>query len=289
MERTASAAKERPAADLRAGVHGAEGFMVFRALASDELAAVRAAIEKQWIEHIRANAPEHADAFRARGLARYHELSHLVDHASLWPKSARILPADAVALIRATGLCRLLEDAFGRFDISDEEALGREDIYWRLVRPAAERLIARPAAERPIERPVSEGPIAARAANGDTGPVHADRWFWELGHGETPAGVERIKVWVAVITEPGLSGLSLLPGSHRREWRYHGEMRHGFVKPVIDEDVERLGLELVRTEPGDAVVFNDGLLHGGGESRGAYTRVSFELTMFVRTPARGAQ
>ena len=136
------------------------------------------------------------------------------------------------------------------------------------------------------ERPTGK-PVEGRPAN-DTGPVHADRWFWELGHGATPPGVERVKVWVAVITEPGLSGLQLLPGSHRRTWRYHGEMRDGFVKPTIDEDVESLGLQLVPTSPGDAVVFNDGLLHGGGSSRGACTRVSFEFTMFVQSPERGA-
>jgi ectoine hydroxylase-related dioxygenase (phytanoyl-CoA dioxygenase family) len=121
-----------------------------------------------------------------------------------------------------------------------------------------------------------------RDAASDTGPVHADRWFWDLGHGATPPGVERVKVWVAVVTEPGLSGLRVLRGSHLREWRYHGEPRDGFVKPAIDEDVDALGLDLVRTEPGDAVVFNDALLHGGGESLGAWTRVSFEMTMFVR-------
>ena len=279
-------ARTNRAADLRTAVSGSDGFAVFPALAAGELASVQAAIEAQWFARIRSSAPEHAGAFRARGIARYHELSHLVDHASLWPKRERILPHDAVGLIRATRLCRVLEEAFGRFTISDEEDLGHEEIYWRLVRPAAERPVGRPAAERLMERPTAERPME-RPAN-DTGPVHADRWFWELGHGRTPPGVERVKVWVAVITEPGLSGLQLLPGSHRRTWRYHGEMRDGFVKPKIDEDVESLGLQLVPTSPGDAVVFNDGLLHGGGESRGARTRVSFEFTMFVQSPERGA-
>jgi hypothetical protein len=243
------------AGSLRSALDGPDGFAVFRALDGGELGAAREAIASQWAAALDAAAPAHAGAFRARGLARYHELSHLVDHAALWPKSARMLPAAAVAAIRSTRLCRLLEDEFGPFEISDEEGLGREEITWRIVRPRGAR---------------------------DTGPVHADRWFWHLGHGHTPPGCRRVKVWVAVVTEPGLSGLRVVPGSHRRAWRYHGELRDGFVKPRIDEDVDRLDLRLLPTEPGDAVVFHDGLLHGGGESLGVATRVSFEFTMFVR-------
>ena len=239
---------------VRAAVTGESGVYLGLTLAPEELLRVRSAIEDQWLGRIREVAPEHADRFAAVGLARYHELSHLVDHASIWPKAVRILPAEAVATIRATSLLRALEDTFGPFAISDEEGLGREEIYWRLVRPHEQ---------------------------GDTGPVHADRWFWDLGHGSTPADVERVKVWVAVVCEPGRSGLRLLPGSHRKQWRYHGEHRHGFVKPVIDEDVDALGLELAPTAPGQAVVFNDDLLHGGGVGTGELTRVSFEFTMFV--------
>ena len=114
-------------------------------------------------------------------------------------------------------------------------------------------------------------------------PLHADAWFWELGHGATPAGAARVKVWLAIVTEPGLSGLRIVSGSHRREWRFHGEHRHGFVKPQIDEDENELNPQLVPMSPGDAIVFNDRLLHGGAVNQGQKTRVSLEFTMFVKS------
>ena len=81
------------------------------------------------------HAPRHADEFRARGIARYHELSHLVDHGSLWPKRARILPAAAVAELRATRLAfEMLEEELGPIrDTPHEENVEPEEITWRLV------------------------------------------------------------------------------------------------------------------------------------------------------------
>jgi hypothetical protein len=215
---------------------------------------VQSFIEDQWLARIGECAPDAVDTFRSVGIARYHEAAHHLDHATAWPKAVRILPAEAVRCIRQTSLVKGLEEAFGEFAISDEEELGREEIYWRIVRP---------------DEP------------GDTGPIHADRWFWDLGHGTTPAAAERVKVWTAVVSEPGLSGLQVVPGSHRREWRYHGERRHGMMKPCLDVDVDTLDTRLVPTRPGDSVVFHDKLLHGGGMSRGLFTRISFEFTMFV--------
>jgi len=248
------------AASVRDAVAGASGYTGELRLAPDELEVMRGFIEAQWLARLAEVAPEHVTAFRERGIERYHELSHLVDHATIWPKAVRILPVEAVDAFRRTSLAKALEDAFGPFEISDEEEIGREELYWRLVRPDQA---------------------------GDAGPMHADRWFWDLGHGKTPAHRQRVKVWVSVANEPGLSGLALLPGSHLREWRYHGELKHGFVKPVIDEDVASLPFELVPTRSGDAVVFNDRLLHGGRIGSGRFTRVSFELTMFVRSQGKG--
>jgi hypothetical protein len=242
-------------ATLRGGVDGPQGFATELHLTEPELVRVRTLIEDHWLAVLRRHARMHAGAFAERGLARYHELAHFVDHASIWPKRARILSAAAVREIRSLPFMQHLADELGPFDISDEDDVGWEEIYFRLVRP--------------LQR-------------GDMGPLHADRWFWDLGHGITPPGVERIKLWVAVVCEPGRNGLRLVPGSHRREWRYHGEERGGMLKPQIDEDEDTLNAILLPTRPGDAVVFNDGLLHGGAYNTGETTRVSFELTMFVR-------
>lgn len=239
-------------------VHDEDGFFLGLHLADAELQRVQRHIEAQWLDVLARHVPAEVEHFAARGIARYHEGADRIDHRSIWPKAVRILPEAAVADIRSMGFMQELAATFGDFRISDEEDVGREEIYWRLVRPG---------------QPT------------DMGPLHADRWFWDLGHGSTPPGAERVKVWVAVVTEPGLSGLRLVPGSHRQQWRYHGEFRDGMMKPVFDEDEARLDPQLVRTDPGDAIVFHDALLHGGAPNRGRLTRVSFEFTMFV-APSR---
>ncbi len=237
-------------------VSGAAGFFSGLSLTASELESVRSAIRDQWLETIRAAAPDQVEAFAALGLDRYHERSHVLDHQAVWPKSARILPASGVALMRSTGLFRRLEAEYGPVVISDEERVGREEVYWRLVRPGQPS---------------------------DVGPLHADGWFWDLEeHDCTPPGSQRIKVWIAVYAEPGLSGLRLVPGSHLKQYRYAAEVRGGRRKPIILEDESALAPQTAPTEPGQAIVFHDRLLHGGALTRGRLTRVSVEFTLFVR-------
>jgi len=185
---------------------------------------------------------------------RYHELSCLIDHKNAWPKLHRILEPNAVREIRKLPAMAKIEQEFGRFTISDEENLGWENIYWRLVRPNSAS---------------------------DVGPMHADRWFWDLGHGITPPNTKRVKVWIAIFCEKGQAGFRLVPGSHRKEWPHHGEHRDGFVKPQIDVSDDQLDIKMFDSEPGDAIVFNDQLLHGGAIG-GALSRVSLEFTLFVQ-------
>lgn len=240
---------------LRDILNGPAGFTAEFSLQPDECNRVKQFIERQWLDRIRQCVPDLADQFSAIGIGRYHDLKDLVDHRSLWPKAARIFPPEEVEQIRQMSLLRLLETEFGEYTIADEEDLQRENIYWRIVRP-----------NEPS----------------DVGPLHADRWFWDLGHGKMPAGVERVKVWIAVVCEPGAHGLQIVRGSHRRDWRYHSEQHDGMNKPRIDEDSAVLNPKPVSTSAGTAVVFHDKLLHGGVVNRGSLTRISFEFTMFVR-------
>ena len=220
-----------------------------------ELDLVRSLVQAQWIDNIKRHAPEYSEAFLKNGIEKYHELSHLVQHEKIWPKENRVLPKIAVDMIRNTSLIKSLEDVYGVFCMSDEENIGREECYWRLVRP-----------NQPS----------------DIGPLHADAWFWDLGHGVMPSGVKRVKVWVALYCEPGLNGLRVVPYSYKREWKYHSEHRDGFSKPQIDEDESLLDVQLAHTVPGDAIIFNDKLLHGGALNQGQYTRISLEFTMLIK-------
>ena len=75
--------------------------------------------------------------------------------------------------------------------------------------------------------------------------------------------------------------MRLIPDSHLQDWSYHEDRRDGILKPKIQVSETELCPQIFPTQPGDALVFHDKLLHGGALSRGNLTRVSLEFTLFV--------
>ncbi len=236
------------------GIHDAiengQGFYLGASLTDPELEILRGMITAQYIEHFQEFAPQSAKEAARIGIENYHLLQHGFDHGTVWPKHARILPAERVGALKKMAFYQAIADDFGDVSISDDE------LNWRLVRP--------------------------HAAD-DVGPVHADRWFWDIGYGRIPEGWDRFKIWIPVFAEPGLNGLSVKPFSHlRNDWKHHTEIRGGMAKPVFDEDAAQLNMQLLRLAPGEMVMFHDALLHGGVVNRGSRCRVSLELTIFFR-------
>lgn len=236
------------------GVFGQQGYYLGLNLSENELDTIRKEIREQWLGRIAKLDSNVADRAKNLEMFDYHLISAALQHSSIWPKAERVLPCKSVKKIRTMRFMQQLEKAFGPFTVSDEEDLGREEMYWRLVRPHEAS---------------------------DVGPVHADSWFWELGHGVMPKNKIRIKVWIAIFVESGMSGLRVVPHSHLKQWSYHGEQKHGFIKPVIDEEEHELALELLPLQPAEMIIFNDALLHGGGVTEGNRTRVSLEFTIFA--------
>lgn len=241
--------------NIKAALENESGYLTGLHLTQEELEKIRSLITSAWLLNIGNNTtPKIAQEFKSAGINRYHELAQLLEHGSMWPKASRILNLDAVAEIRSMSLMRRLEDEFGYFEISDEDNVGHEEIYWRLVRP--------------------NNPT-------DVGPIHADAWFWDLGHGVTPPGCKRVKVWMAIYCTPGKDGFKFVPGSHKHDWPYHGELKDGITKPKIDISEGDLDVVIFNSQPGEAIIFNDQLLHGGVVGQNE-TRVSLEFTMFVK-------
>lgn len=254
------------ALNLKARIFDTPGYSRDVRLSPDELQVFREVITEQWLSVIGAAHPELVPQFRQVGIANYHTLSHLLRHESLWPKQNRCLPKHSSDRIKVLPFLRTLRDELGEFAISDvfygeTHETGREEIYWRLVRPNAAK---------------------------DVGPLHADKWFHAvMGMDEQafPPGSETVKIWIPIFSQPGRNGLMIVPNSHLKEYRYHGEPGAGGMKPVIDEDVATLGAELMLTEPGNMLIFNEGTLHGGAVNMGDQTRVSVEITMvFAQRP-----
>jgi len=241
--------------NIKLALEGEAGYFVGLSLSGNELEQVREIITKHWLRTIKSVAGESVAAeFASIGIARYHEKSDLLNHAAIWPKLGRLLDSNEVRIIRDMSIFRKLEDEFGPFQLSDEENIGRELIYWRLVRPNAAS---------------------------DVGPLHADAWFWEMGHGSTPTGHQRIKVWVAIFCDETVSGFVYSPGSHKLDSTYDVVSKHGMLKPQISTNISKLNIVPFVGNPAEAIVFHDRLLHGGVVGRKS-TRVNMEFTMFVK-------
>jgi hypothetical protein len=169
-------------------------------------------------------------------------------------KAFRMFDAESVENLKAHDFCKRLFVEDGSLFISDEENLGYPNIYWRIVR--------------------------AGSAS-DVGPVHADYWFWDLGHGSIPPSYRRVKMWIPLRQDQDHVGLLIGPGTHRMDFRYDKVFKDGKYKPVFERGpVEHL-LIPAPVRVGQAVVFHDRLLHGG-EVSPRKLRLSMELTWVMR-------
>jgi hypothetical protein len=246
--------------NLKSKVFDMPGYSRDVKLGPEELALFRSAITDQWLSVIEQHHPELAPQFRQVGIQNYHQLAHLVDHEGLWPKQNRCLPKVSCEHIKALPFLQTLREEFGDFELSEvfygnTHEADREEIYWRLVRPNTVT---------------------------DVGSLHADKWFHKImgmDNRAFPPGSTTVKIWIPIYSEPGKNGLMIAPNSHHREWRYHAVARGRDMKPNIDEDIATIGAELMLTDPGNMLLFNEGTLHGGALNRGNETRVSVEITM----------
>lgn len=236
--------------------HGQEGYSLNLKLSASELEMIQKMIRMQWLYRLQLLVPEHVHRFDEVGIERYHELAHLIDHATVWPKTSRVLPREAISIFRKMDFFNKLESELGSCIIADEEQYGWENIYWRLVRPG----------------------------NNDLGSLHADKWFWDIGTSGPISNFshERLKIWIAIHTVSGKNGLRVVPGSHhKKDWQWHVEVCNNIKKPILDEPEKKLDLVLLPTEPGTAVVFHDELIHGGAPNTAETTRVSLEFTLLI--------
>lgn len=240
--------------DLRSKIDGAEGYSLDLKLSNNELGRLRELVRGHWLAIINRNNPDAGQAAKEICMNDYHLIADSVDHDTIWPQTARMLLQSEVNELRSMEFFGELTKEFGPLLISDELGLGYEEVYWRLVRP-----------NKPS----------------DFGPLHADKWFWDVRNFKIPDHLCRIKIWIALYVESGKNGLRLCPGSHNKDFEYTPVFKHGTWKPEFDENKYDLNIELMPTEAGNAVVFHDELLHGGAINLGNSTRVSLEFTMLT--------
>ena len=240
---------------MLAQIDGKQGYVVEQ-MPSADLDILRKLIFDGFLSRVLTLYPSLSHEFYSAGLGNYHLLSDKVNHRELWPKRARLLGPHAVQTIQSLPFFKRLTQQLDILDITGEDGSGWQEMYWRIVRPGSQ----------------------------DIGDLHADKWFWDLGHGEVPAGIRRLKIWIAIETLPGKSGLRVIPESHlRTDWKYHGESDgSGVIKPKFDEDLAELNIVNVPTQPGNFIVFHDELIHAGMPNQSDSTRISIEATLLVR-------
>jgi hypothetical protein len=246
---------------LKEKIFGEAGYTTDLKLTSDELQTFRDLVNVHWLSIIKTFYPELVNDAKNLGIENYHHIADQINHSKLWPKINRVLPKDAVLQIKNLPFIECLKEEFGAFAISDiydtEQRYGYEEIYWRLVRPNIES---------------------------DVGPLHKDSWFhgaFNSGYGMFPDNVVTVKVWIPLYCEPGKNGLALAAGSHQKEFKYSVDMINGLPRPYLDKNEQNVNATLIPTEPGNLLIFNENMLHGGVVNRGDKTRVSAELTMVI--------
>ena len=181
-------------------------------------------------------------------------------HDQFQRKSSRIFSAEhAQPIIRAVSDVLADIGIVEPFEVTDEEAVGYPNVYFRAVR--------------------------ARAA-ADVGPMHKDKWFWDLGHGSIHDGKTRVKLWIPILQDDAVSGLTIVPGSHRVNFEYNSRREDGTgkMKPVFDQRVVEQRIISAPVRVGEAIIFHDELLHGGISTD--HPRISAELTILYDLDAR---
>jgi hypothetical protein len=233
-------------------VYGELGYSISR-LSEDDFLKIREFVKNHYLDILKNVAKVDNQEIIQSGMDEYHNYSDSIEHDKIWTKRNRILSNEIFKEFLKLDLFKEIKNEIGEVFISDEENIGYPEIYWRLVRPFP---------------------------HNDVGPIHADAWFWELGHGETPVTHERVKFWFALFNESGENGFCYVPSSHRIKYDYNSEHRNGFVKPTFNPSNYDLNIQVFNSTPGDFIIFNDRLLHGG-KVGGVKTRVSLEFTLFV--------
>ena len=241
-------------------INNSPGYSLNLSLNSEDFEFFKRSINSQWIRNLKEFSPDIVRLIKKDnlGIKDYHKISRFINHSEVWPKKSRILPFEFVKNFLNSFFFLELKQIFGEIEISDEENLGYGNIYWRLVRPFE---------------------------NSDIGPLHRDSWFWQLND-KFPKPIynfSRIKVWIAIETESGKSGLMIENDSHkRRDIKWEGEFRDGIMKPKLIDKIKEFDMKLINTNPGDIILFNDDLIHGGSLNTGKNTRVSSEFTILIK-------
>ena len=216
-----------------------------------DLKLIRDLIERHFKEWIIKNFSSKDVSF-----ANYLKSCDQERHGLIFTKKNRVLPKNLFDIAHNNlKIFKNLKKIYPEFEITDEENLGFGNFYWRLVRPYPYK---------------------------DVGPMHKDKWFWDLGSGKIDENkYRRNKLWISVIGDQEL-GFRFVKGSPNMDLNFKSEYRDGMKKPMFDEKNIEKSVTSLRGSNGTFIIFNDELLHGGKVLNNETVRISIECTFLTK-------
>ena len=234
-----------------------KGYEIFK-MKKNDLKLLRTIVENHWIKQIKKTYPDLSDIFVQGRIFNYHKYAKQIDHSKIWTKSCRTLAAKNLSEIKKLSFFLTFKRYFKKIKFSDEEKNGYGIINWRIVRPNCKK---------------------------DLGPLHSDKWFWDIDKSKKrnykiPIGMRKVRCWISLWSHKKY-GFKLVPYSQNKIFNYKVEHRHGRNKPVFNEKKFNIKPISIDSTPGNLIMFNDNLIHGGCLNNSKQTRVSMEFTLFV--------
>ena len=253
-----------------------DGYAVPFILPKEDLKKIRELLSEHLRERLKKTHSEKENIFCDIEIHKYHQISDSLNHQELMKMTNRELSNEAVKTIQKMSFFKAIMEWFQNATI--EDPLGYR-VNFRITRPGKEA---------------------------DTFPAHADAWYfsnYEKLAGSTlayeedggarlvwikdennPLNFKVVHVWIPIYCEPGLNGIKVAPGSQLRQWKKKKVASSRYVttfpKYELDES-EKLELKLLKTEPGEVLLFHDKLLHQGAINRGNESRIALLFNIHI--------
>ena len=229
-------------------------------LSNQDLKKIRKIVEKSWITTISKKYPNLKKTFLKGKIYNYHKNASRIDHSNIWTKKERTLSKSDVKKIKNLNFYKKIKKNFKSLVISDEEKIGHGIINYRIVRPNIKK---------------------------DVGPLHSDRWFWEIDKKDKrrnykiPTKSKKFRIWLSLYCHKNY-GFKLVPFSQNKKFKFKKAFKHGRYKPIFKAKDYNLKPKAINSDSGNFIIFNDNLIHGGKINKSKKTRVSMEFTLFAK-------
>jgi hypothetical protein len=238
-----------------------KGYFKHEGIDTNELNFIFNKINFDWKKVIETELPNFFADIDHITIKEYHIIRNKLPHKKLWQKKNRMFDQEFIDKLKSFSFYLELKELFGDFKITEKSYDGgveqnSEEIYWRLVSPNEAS---------------------------DVGGLHADRWFHELHclNSATFLNRKTIKIWLPIVTEPGLNGLLIVPYSNQSNYLYTNKIVNNIKYPVLVSEIDEKLILLEDTSPGQYLCFGENFIHGGAINNGKYTRISIEITISI--------